>query len=290
MSPIPSLPSLPSREDVVRMARSTTDITGQLLDTAGNITRIAINTFDPRDGSGAEALRVLRETTAELAEASASPQAQEAFYRIVDTLTRLGTSGAPLAVHPVSEPAQALLAAMGDSLLPILDAVAPAVEEAADALGELVEASSPLLPAAAGVVAGALLALTPAIRAAADVLRDSSPELRRIADALTSALAPLLPLQVALAERASAAGAGVIRAGLPPLADLTEAAATAIKTAQPLLITGEELLVSTLEQLQPLMLAAAYRAGRVARAAAVRVSAAVSPAAERGVVVAVTPV
>lgn len=147
MSPIPSLPS---REDVVRMARSTTDITGQLLDTAGNITRIAINTFDPRDGSGAEALRVLRETTAELAEASASPQAQEAFYRIVDTLTRLGTSGAPLAVHPVSEPAQALLAAMGDSLLPILDAVAPAVEEAADALGELVEASSPLLPAAAG--------------------------------------------------------------------------------------------------------------------------------------------
>lgn len=139
-------------------------------------------------------------------------------------------------------------------------------------------------------MAGTLLALTPVVRAAADVLRDSSPELRRIADALTSALAPLLPLQVALAERASAAGAGVIRAGLPPLADLTEAAATAIKTARPLLITGEELLVSTLEQLQPLMLAAAYRAGRVARAAAVRVSAAVSPAAERGVVVAVTPV
>lgn len=76
MSPIPSLPS---REDVLRMARSTTDITGQLLDTAGNITRIAVNTLDPRDGSGAEALRVLRETTAELAEASASPQAQEAF-------------------------------------------------------------------------------------------------------------------------------------------------------------------------------------------------------------------
>lgn len=64
MSPIPSLPS---RDDVLRMARSTTDITGQLLDTAGNITRIAVNTLDPRDGSGAEALRVLRETTAGLA-------------------------------------------------------------------------------------------------------------------------------------------------------------------------------------------------------------------------------
>src|SRR5213592_4298345 len=76
--PMATIPSLPSRDDVLRMARNTTDITGQLLDTAGNITRIAINTFDPRDGSGAEVLRVLRETTAELAEASASPQAQEA--------------------------------------------------------------------------------------------------------------------------------------------------------------------------------------------------------------------
>lgn len=287
MSPIPSLPS---REDVLRMARSTTDITGQLLDTAGNITRIAVNTLDPRDGSGAEALRVLRETTAELAEASASPQAQEAFYRIVDTLTRLGTSGAPLAAHPVSEPAQVLLSALGDSLLPVLDAVAPAVEEAADALAELVDAGSPLLPAAAGITAGVLLALTPVIRAAADVLRDTSPELRRIADALTAALAPLLPLQVALAERTAAVGAGVVRASLPPLADLTEAAAAATKAARPLLIATEEFLVSGLEHLQPLLLGTASRAGRVARSAAVRVSAAVSPAAERGVVVAVTPV
>lgn len=285
-----TIPSLPSRDDVLRMARNTTDITGQLLDTAGNITRIAMNTFDPRDGSGAEVLRVLRETTAELAEASASPQAQEAFYRIVDTLTRLGTSGAPLAVHPVSEPAQALLTAIGDSLLPVLDAVEPAVEEFADALGDLVEATSPLLPAAAGVAAGALLAVTPVLRAAADVLRESSPELRRVADALTAALAPLMPLQVALAERAAAAGAGVVRATLPPLADLAEAAAATTKAARPVLVASEELLVTGLEQLQPLLLAAASRAGRVARAAAIRVSAAVSPAAERGVVVSVTPV
>lgn len=170
-----TIPSLPSRDEVLRMARNTTDITGQLLDTAQNITRIAINTFDPRDGSGPEVLRVLRETTAELAEASASPQAQEAFYRIVDTLTRLGTTGAPLAVHPVSEPVRALLAAVGDSLLPVLDAVEPAVEEFATALGELVEATSPLLPAAGGVAAGTLLALTPLIRAATGVLRDSAP-------------------------------------------------------------------------------------------------------------------
>ncbi|MFJ5267346.1 hypothetical protein [Streptomyces sp. NPDC088358] len=286
MSPIPSLPS---RADVLRIARTTTDVTGQLLDTAGNITRIALNTLDPRDGSGAEALRVLRETTAELAEASASPQAQEAFYRIVDTLTRLGTTGAPLATHPVSEPARVLLAAVGGSLLPILDAVEPAVEEAASALGELLEAGSPLLPTVAGVVAGVLLASTPVIRAAADVLRDSSPELRRIADALTAALAPLLPLQVALAERAATAGAGVVRAALPPLADLTEAAAATTDAVRPVLIAGEELLVSGLEHLQPLLLASASRAGRVARAAAVRVSAAVSPAADGSVVVAVTP-
>ncbi|WP_328440873.1 hypothetical protein OHA71_35230 [Streptomyces sp. NBC_00444] len=283
-----TIPSLPSRDEMLRMARSTTDITGQLLDTAGNITRIAINTFDPRDGSGAEALRVLRETTAELAEASASPQAQEAFYRIVDTLTRLGASGAPLAVHPVSEPAQALLAALSDSLLPVLDAVEPAVEEFATALGDFVEATSPLLPAAAGLAAGVLLALTPLIRAATDVLDESTPELRRVADALTSALAPLMPLQVALAERAAAAGAGVVRAALPPLADLTEAAAATTKAARPVLIAGEELVVSALESVQPLMLATASRAGRVARAAAIRVTAAVSPAADRGVVVAVS--
>ncbi|MDH6215429.1 hypothetical protein [Streptomyces pseudovenezuelae] len=282
-----TIPSLPSRDDVLRMARNTTDITGQLLDTAGNITRIAINTFDPRDGSGAEALRVLRETTAELAEASASPQAQEAFYRMVDTLTRLGTSGAPLAVHPVSEPAQALLAALGDSLLPVLDAVEPAVEEFATAVGDLIEATSPLLPAVAGLMAGALLAATPVIRSTAEVLRDGSPELRRMADALTSTLAPLLPLQVALAERAATAGAGVARAALSPLADLTEAAAATTQTVRPVLIAGEELLVSSLEQLQPLLLAVASRAGRLARSAAVRVSAAVAPAGERGVVVAV---
>lgn len=285
-----TIPSLPSRDDVLRMARNTTDITGQLLDTAGNITRIAINTLDPRDGSGTEALRVLRETTAELAEASASPQAQEAFYRIVDTLTRLGTAGAPLAVHPVSEPAQALLAALGDSLLPVLDAVEPTVEEFATALGDLVEAASPLLPVAAGVAAGALLALTPLIRAATDVLRDSTPELRRIADALTAASAPLMPLQVALAERAAAAGAGVVRATLPPLADLTDAAAATAKAARPVLIAGEELFVTGLERLQPTLMAAASRTGSVARAVAVRVSAAVSPAAEKGVVVAVSPV
>ncbi|WP_248001912.1 hypothetical protein HEP85_13460 [Streptomyces sp. RPA4-2] len=223
MSPIPSLPS---RDDLLRMARTATDVTGQLLDTAGNITRIALNTLDPRDGSGAEALRVLRETTAELAEASASPQAQEAFYRIVDTLTRLGTTGAPPATHPVSEPARVLLAAVGDSLLPVLDAVEPAVEEAAAALGELLEAGSPLLPTVAGVVAGVLLASTPVVRAAAEVLRDASPELRRIADASTAALA----------ERAATAGAGVVRAALPPLADLTEAAAATTNAVRPVLI------------------------------------------------------
>ncbi|WLW55395.1 hypothetical protein [Streptomyces sp. YU58] len=285
-----TIPSLPSRDDVLRMARNTTDITGQLLDTAGNITRIALNTFDPRDGSGGEVLRVLRETTAELAEASASPEAQEAFYRIVDTLMRLGTSGAPLATHPVSEPAQALLTALGDSLMPVLDAVEPAVEEFAAALGDLVEASSPLLPATAGVAAGALLALTPVLRTAAEVLRDSTPELRRIADALTAALAPLMPLQVALAERAAAAGAGVVRTSLSPLADLTEAAAATAKAARPVFVAGEELLVSGLEHLQPLLLTTASRTGRLARAAAVRVSAAVSPTAEPGVVVAVAPV
>lgn len=285
-----TIPTLPSRDDVLRMARSTTDITGQLLDTAGNLTRIALNTFDPRDGSGAEVLRVLRQTTAELAEASASPQAQEAFYRIVETLTRLGTSGAPLAVHPVSEPAQALLAALGDSLLPVLDAVEPAIEEFAAALGELVEGTSPLLPATAGVAAGALLAVTPLLRTAAEVLRESSPELRRIADALTAALAPLMPLQVALAERTAAAGANVVRAALPPLADLTEAAAATANAARPALIAGEELLVAGLERLQPVLLAGASRTGRVARGVAVRVSAAVSPAAEPGVVVAVSPV
>ncbi|MFD6292774.1 hypothetical protein [Streptomyces sp. NPDC060205] len=280
-----TIPSLPSRDDVARIARSTTDITGQLLDTAGNLTRIAVNTFDPRDGSGAEVLRVLRETTAELAEASASPQAQEAFYRMVDTLTRLGTSGAPLAVHPVSEPARALLTALGESLLPLLDAVEPAVEEAAEALGELVDASTPLLPAAAGVAAGTLLVLAPVIRAAAEVLRDSSPELRRIADALTSAVAPLLPVQVALAERAAGAGAGVVRAVVPPLADLTEVAAAGFRAGRPLLVAGEEMVVSGLEQLQPLLFATAGWAGRVARAASVRVSAAVSPAAGSAVVV-----
>ncbi|MCW7945811.1 hypothetical protein AAW14_28360 [Streptomyces hygroscopicus] len=286
MSPIPSLPS---RGDVVRVARSTTVIAGQLLDTAGNITRIAVNTLDPRDGSGAEALRVLRQTTAELAEASASPQAQEAFYRIVDTLTRLGTTGAPLAVHPVSEPAQALLTALGDTLLPVLDAVEPALQEVVAVLGELVEATSPLLPTAAGLAAGVLLALTPLIRAAAEVLRDSAPELGRIADALTAALAPLMPLQVGLVERAAAAGATVARAALPPLADLTEAAAATTEAARPMLLASEEILVAALEQIQPLLLASASRAGRFARAAAVRVSAAVNPAADQGVVVAVTP-
>ncbi|MGW0846495.1 hypothetical protein ACWD26_41490 [Streptomyces sp. NPDC002787] len=294
MAPFPSsipavIPSLPGKDDLLRMARTTTDITGQLLDTAGNITRIAVNTLDPREGSGAEALRVLRRTTAELAEASASPQAQEAFYRMVETLIRLGTSGAPLAAHPVSEPAHALLAALGDSLLPVLEAVEPAVEEAAAALGELVEAGSPLLPAAAGLAAGTLLALAPVLHAAAEVLRDSTPELRRIADASTAALAPLIPLQVALAERAAATGADVVRATLPPLADLTEAAAATTEAARPLLVAGEELLVSTLDHLQPLLLSGATRAGRTARAAAVRVSAAVSPTADQGVVIAVTP-
>lgn len=286
MSPIPTLPRW---HDVMRLARGTTDVAGQLLDTAGNVTRIAVNTLDPRDGSGAEALRVLRQTTAELAEASASPRAQETFYRFLDILTRLGTAGAPLAGHPASEPAQALLAALGEGLLPVLDAVEPALEEIAAVVAELVEATSPLLPAAAGLAAGTLLALTPVVRAAAGALRDAAPELTRIAEALTSALAPLLPLQADLTERAAATGATLVRAALPPLADLTEAAAATTKAARPVLLAGEELLVTGLEQIQPLLLAAASRTGRVTRATAVRVSAAMSPAAERAVVVTVTP-
>ncbi|MBN0044778.1 hypothetical protein JS756_11785 [Streptomyces actuosus] len=283
-----TIPSLPGRDDMQRMARSTTDITGQLLHTAANITRIAVNTLDPREGSGTELLRVLRRTTAELAEASGSPQAQEAFSRIVDTLTRLGTSGAPLAVHPVSEPAQALLTALGDSLLPVLDAVEPAVEDFAEALGDLVDSLSPLLPAGAGLAAGVLLALTPVLQSAAEVLHDVSPELHRIADALTAAAAPLMPLHAALAERAAVAGAEVVRSALPPMADLAEAAAASADAVRPVLAAGEELVVAGLEQLQPLLLAGAARTGRVARAAAVRVSAAISPAAEHGVVVTVT--
>ncbi|MER7187957.1 hypothetical protein ABT404_52340, partial [Streptomyces hyaluromycini] len=71
--------------------------------------------------------------------------------------------------------------------------------------------------------------------------------------------------------------------------DLTEAAARAARAAGPVLIAAEELAVTGLERLQPVLLATAARAGRAARATAVRVSAAVSPAADRGVVVAVTP-
>ncbi|MER5823229.1 hypothetical protein ABT086_13405, partial [Streptomyces mirabilis] len=70
---------------------------------------------------------------------------------------------------------------------------------------------------------------------------------------------------------------------------VTEAAAATADAVRPVLIAGEEFLVSGLEHLQPLLLASASRTGRVARAVAVRVSAAVSPAAERGLVVAVTP-
>ncbi|MGW1724499.1 hypothetical protein ACWCQK_16375 [Streptomyces sp. NPDC002306] len=103
-----TMPSLPSRgRDAADGARHDR-AHRQLLDTAGNITQIAPNTSDPGDGSGGEPLRVLRRTTAELA-GRCVPQA-EAFHRIVDTLTRrLGTSGAPPAVHPVSEPVRAPL-------------------------------------------------------------------------------------------------------------------------------------------------------------------------------------
>ncbi|MER5433442.1 hypothetical protein [Streptomyces sp. NPDC002588] len=282
--------SLPSRDDVLRIARSTTDITGQLLDTAGNITRIAINTLDPRDGSGAEALRVLRRTTAELAEASATPEAQEAFYRTVEALTRLGTSGAPLAAHPLGEPARALLTALGEGLLPVLDAVEPAAEEFAAVLRELVEAAAPLLPAGAGLAAGALLAAAPLLRAAAEVLHDSSPELRRIADAVTAAVAPMAPVQAALAQRAATAGADVVRAALPALADLTEAAADSAQAVRPVLVAGEELMITGLERLQPALVAGASRAGRAARATAVRVAAAVSPSGTEGEVLVAVPV
>jgi hypothetical protein len=97
------------------------------------------------------------------------------------------------------------------------------------------------------------------------VLHDSTPELRRVADALTAAPVPLMPLQVVFAERAATAGAPTSSAP----ADLTEA-------ARPVLAAGEELLVAGLEQIQPVPLSGAARAGR---AVAVRVSAAVTPVA-----------
>lgn len=262
---------------------------GQLFDTAGNIARIVGNTLDPRAGSGGELLRVLQQTTAELAKASASPEAQEAFCRLVDTLTRLGTRGAPLVGHPASEPAQALLAALGNSLPPVLEALEPVLEHFATAVGGLVEASGPLLPAVAGLVAGLLLAVVPLLEAAAEVLRESAPELQRIADSLVVAAALLVPLPTALIDRGASVGAEVAQAALPPIADLSAALAEAVVALQPVLLASETVLVEGLERLQPVLLGAVAQAGRLARGLAVRISAVVSPAADPVVVLAVRP-
>ncbi|MGH1554083.1 hypothetical protein ACRAWF_25540 [Streptomyces sp. L7] len=151
----------------------------------------------------------------------------------------------------MSQPAQVLLGVLGDSLLPVLDAVEPAVEEFAAALGDLVEGG---LPAAArgggrggrhtarphpaaprgGRRPGRLLPRTPAHRGGVD-------------GSAGSAAAP------AGGPRATGGHCGhkVLRAALPPLADLTEAAAATTKTAVPMVVAGEELVVSALERVQP---------------------------------------
>jgi hypothetical protein len=238
-------------------------VSGQLLDTAGNVVRIVGNTFDPRASSGdgsLDLMALLQQTTAELARASASPGSQEAaFYRLF-------------------APAQALLTALGDGLPPVAEALEPVIDQLARSVRELVEASAPLLPATAGLAAGLLLTLIPLLDATAHVLRESAPELQRIADALVAALAPFLPLPAALLDRGAAAGAELAQDLLPPIADLTVALAEAVVALQPLISTSGTLLAEALLRLQPLGLTLAGGTGRLARALAVRITAAIAPA------------
>ncbi|WP_237310394.1 phage tail protein [Streptomyces sp. AMCC400023] len=208
------------------------DLIGDLIDVGQNVGGIFRSIFQAADVSGGGLIGTLKTITGSLKEAFASEPVQAGLSALFETVAKLASTAAPLlgkalgALGPVLEalgpPAQRLIEALGDALEPVIAALEPVLVAAAEAIGALVDAALPLLPVIGELAAALLPALTPLLEACQTVFEALAPVIEETAGILMDSLAPILENLPGIIEPLAEILATTLVAGITILGGLIE--------------------------------------------------------------------
>ncbi|MEH0650660.1 hypothetical protein QA995_14765 [Streptomyces scabiei] len=205
---------------------------GDLVDVGQNVGSIFGSIFDAADVSGGGFIGTLKTITGSMKEAFASEPVQAGLKALFETVSKLASTAGPLlgqalgVIGPVLEalgpPAQRLVEALGDALEPVIAALEPVLVAAAEAIGALVDAALPLLPVVGELAAALLPALTPLLEACQTVFEALAPVIEETAGILMDSLAPILENLPGIIEPLAEILATTLVAGITILGELIE--------------------------------------------------------------------
>ncbi|WP_200308247.1 phage tail protein [Streptomyces adelaidensis] len=208
------------------------DLIGDLVDVGQNVGSIFGSIFSAADVSGGGLIGTLKTITGALDEAFASEPVQAGLSALFETVSKLASTAGPLlgqalgVIGPVLEalgpPAQRLVEALGDALEPVIAALEPVLVAAAEAIGALVDAALPLLPVIGELAAALLPALTPLLEACQTVFEALAPVIEETAGILMDSLAPILENLPGIIEPLAEILATTLVAGITILGELIE--------------------------------------------------------------------
>lgn len=208
------------------------DLIGDLFDVVGNVGSVFGSIFDAANVSGGGLIGTLKTITGALDEAFASEPVQAGLSALFETVAQLASTAAPLlgqalgVLGPVLEalgpPAQRLIEALGTALEPVIAALEPVLVAAAEAIGALVDAALPLLPVIGELAAALLPALTPLLEACQTVFEALAPVIEETAGILMDSLAPILENLPGIIEPLAEILATTLVAGITILGGLIE--------------------------------------------------------------------
>ncbi|MGW4648037.1 phage tail protein [Kitasatospora sp. NPDC004289] len=177
---------------------------GDLVDVARNVGDIFGSVFDAVQLGGGGSVSVLKDITAQMAAAFASPQIQLGLRALSETVGVLGRTAGPLLAEAlkgigrsldiIAPSVQLLIEKLGEALMPIVEAlgrdVLPVVS---DAFAKVVAEVAPLLPQLGQLVADILTKLTPVLAELARVMTtELAKQVRDIAIPALQLLAGIL--------------------------------------------------------------------------------------------------
>jgi phage-related protein len=232
------------------------DLIGDLVDVGQNVGSIIGSVFEAADVSGGGLIGTLKTITGSLKEAFASEPVQAGLSALFETVAKLASTAAPLlgqalgVLGPVLEalgpPAQRLIEALGDALEPVIAALEPVLVTAAEAIGALVDAALPLLPVVGELAAALLPALTPLLEACVTVFEALAPVIEETAGILMDTLAPIIEQLPGIIEPLAEILATTLVAGITILGEL-------ITELGPTLVTLGEAFGELLVAVAPLL-------------------------------------
>lgn len=256
---------------------------GDLLDVAGNVTKIIGNILEPAHATGGGIIGILDQVTGALAKATNTRGFQDALTALFGVMAEVGKVGGGLLVQALGDlepvlshlgpPATRLVDALGKALAPVLDALAPLLVSAADGVGALADQADPLIELAGQLTAALGPALQPILDNTATLIGDLP--IKELADDLSLTLSPILaalpglikPLSDLIAQQL-AYGLGVVAQLLkdngPQFAELGVDVTNLLVALIPLITQLGILNADILVEVTPLLLAVADAAVHLA--------------------------